>query len=60
MDVFPKRQFMIEFDEKAFIKFSGEELNQLQGQDITQLHRKSLVKEIQPLQIYDRSKDELN
>ena len=26
MDVFSKRQFMIEFDEKTFVKFSGEEL----------------------------------
>ena len=52
VDVFGKREFMIEFDEKTFIKFSGDELYQLQGPDpSTQLlnSRKSLVKEIQPI-----------
>lgn len=50
---------MIEFDEKAFIKFSGEELSQLQGLQHSQLQeRKSFIKEIQPN--FDHTRDELN
>ena len=46
MEHFSKRQFMIEFNEKAFVKFSGDDLFQLQGQSVT---GKNLSKELFPI-----------
>ena len=46
MEHFLKRQFMIEFNEKTFVKFSGEELIQLQGQSV---NGNNLSKELHPI-----------
>lgn len=46
MEYFPKRQFMIEFNEKTFVKFMGDELLLLQGQGV---NGKNLNKELHPI-----------